>query len=112
MTYPVHWQEHVKAAAMREIGLTQRETATIVGVTERTIRNWEKHPSWREAVSAARRDTPWLIDVVEVARRTVLRAIAQGNVELAWQVLEPMFERANSLRNGGSSGDAFAAGPY
>jgi DNA-binding XRE family transcriptional regulator len=90
---------------MRDLGLTQCETATIVGVTERTIRNWEKHPSWQEAIQAARRITPWHIDIVKVAQRTVLRAIAQGDVELAWRVLEPVFERANSLRYGLSSGD-------
>ena len=101
---PVHWDARVKAAAMRDLGLTQCETATIVGVTERTIRNWEKHPSWREAVTAARRDTPWLIDVVQVARRTILRAIAQGDVELAWRVLAPVFERQNSLPIGHFSG--------
>ena len=105
MSYlPVHWDARVKAAAMRDLGLTQCETGTIVGVTERTIRNWEKHSSWQEAMEEARQSTPWHIDIVAAAQRTVLRAIAQGDVELAWRVLEPVFERANSLRDGALSG--------
>ena len=104
-TSPVHWDTRVKAAAMRDLGLTQRETGSVVGVTERTIRNWERHPSWQEAIQAARRSTPWHTDIVRAAERTVLRAIAQGDVELAWRVLEPVFERANNLRHGFSSGN-------
>ena len=51
---PRHWDNRVSVAYFRMCGLTQKEAARAVGVSERTIRNYEAHPSFCEAKNEAR----------------------------------------------------------
>jgi hypothetical protein len=46
----------LQAARLRILGKTQAGTARAVGVTERTVQNWEASDEWKDATSEARDD--------------------------------------------------------
>ncbi len=66
---PAHWDKRVSAAYLRLLSGTQEEAAKAVGVNERTIRNWESHRSWPDALAEAR--ARWLQGLDSLAMRAL-----------------------------------------
>ena len=82
---PKHWDNMVRAAMMRVLGATQKEAAEAAGRSERTIRDWEASPLWREALVEV--EGLWLVDLKHAAMGTVLRNVAL-NPMLGWDILQ------------------------
>jgi len=87
---PSNWPKRVSAAYLRLIGATQVVAAEAEGVSDRTIRSWESHPSWPEAQAEAR--SLWLDKVSDAARATLHRSIKAGDAQSARWLLERVAE--------------------
>lgn len=100
-----HWDKVVLAAYLRTLGATQVEAATSVGRSERTIQLWEADEElWEKAREEARKR--WLRDVVDAARRSVLKA-AGRNADLGFRILErvdPEFGPRHKVEHTGKDG--------
>jgi hypothetical protein len=103
---PKHWDNMVRAAMMRVLGATQKEAAEAAGRSERTVRDWEGSPLWREALVEV--EGLWLQDLKFAAMGTVLRNAAV-NPMLGWDVLQrlvpalapPRLRHEHTGKNGG-----------
>jgi hypothetical protein len=71
---PHDWDKVVSAAYQRSLGATQAETAIIVGVTRRTIHEWEKGIFWSKALAEAQ--SRWMSGVVARTRKGILDALS------------------------------------
>lgn len=80
---PKHWEKRISAAYLRMLGMTQKDAAKAVGRSERTIRLWEEHGSWKAARDEAA--DRWLLDITDASRRAVLQQLhaSDGNMGLA-----------------------------
>ena len=77
------------AAYLRCLNVGQREVGEEVGVTERTIRRWERDPDWGEALKVAR--VRWLASMDQESRARLYRELAtkgKGSLGLALTFLE------------------------
>lgn len=82
-----NWDKRVSAAYLRMQGHTQEQAAKAVGVTARTVRQWEsERTEWQSARNEAR--DRWFNDVEDSARKAVKRSIDMGNSDLGFKVLE------------------------
>ena len=89
---PRHWDNLVSVAYFRMCGLTQKEAARAVGVSERTIRNYEAHPSFCEAKNEAR--NRWFVSLGLRARAALFSALGEkGKGDLGLKVLERLDPR-------------------
>ena len=85
---PPRWEKRVSAAYLRIIGLNQKQAAKSVGVTRRTIQNWEAHETWPQAKAEAR--DRWCAEIHCRARGAILKALEQSDATSARWVLERM----------------------
>jgi len=76
----------VSAAFFRLMGATQHAAGTTVGVSARTVRQWEREPDWRAATEQAR--DRWINGITDEARSTISRAIRSGDTRTAKWLLE------------------------
>ena len=89
---PRHWDNRVSAAYFRMCGFTQREAAEAAGVSERTIRNYEAHPSFCEAKNEAR--NRWFVSLDVRARAALFNGLGEkGKGDLGLKVLERLDPR-------------------
>ena len=64
------WQSEQAVAARRKLGLSQSEFARLLGISVRTLHNWEQ--GWRKPTGAAR----VLLKLAQMNPRAVLKAAA------------------------------------
>lgn len=86
MDLPPQWEKWLIGAYLRGCGWSQAAAAKAVRCGERTLRAWEKDPRWPQMRLHAAEI--WMMDVVELARLQVAKAIAGGDTDLAVRMLE------------------------
>ncbi len=89
---PRNWDKRVSAAYFRMCGFTQKEAARAAGLSERTIRNYETHPSFFDAKEEAR--NRWFVSLDVRARGALFDGLGEkGKGELGLRVLERLDQR-------------------
>lgn len=83
---PADWDKAVSAAYFRALGSSQAAAAEAAGVSERSLRAWEKSPWWPRAHAEA--VDRWRVDLSAAARKSLLDAIKGGDGKLGLDVLE------------------------
>lgn len=78
---PTQWEKRVVAAYLRMLQNKQASVAAAVGVSVRTVQNWEAHKTWADARAVARER--WMSDVDDASNATILVSVRAGNVETA-----------------------------
>ena len=88
-----NWQRLVDVAYFRLLGWTQREAAGAVGIDPRTVREYQNHAAWPEAVEAA--GGRWHVDLAVRARGSLYKALDPKDPkgDLALKVIERIDER-------------------
>lgn len=83
-----HWQRIVDVAYFRLLGWTQKEAAAAVGINQRTVREYESHAAWPEAVKSA--GDRWHTSLAVRARGTLYQDLdpKRARGDLALKVLE------------------------
>jgi hypothetical protein len=79
-------EKQILCAYLRMMGSTQEAAAKAVGRSERTIRLWEKQPTWPQVREVARKR--WMSDLTDASRQALLASIRGGAGDLALKVLE------------------------
>lgn len=85
---PQDWDTAVACAYLRIWGHTQIQCAKGVGISRRTMQRWEASDWWGEACKEA--TGRWMVNLVQEARSTLIRAIRDGDADKALEILERM----------------------
>ena len=95
------WQRKVTAARYIMCGMTQKQTASLVGVSPTTVSNWTKQGDWSEAMREA--STVEFSEMAAQALGVVKEAIAGGDVKTAkWYLskVHPVFNGGTQRQQG------------
>ena len=70
---PDNWEKRVLVAYLRMIGASWKTCAAAVGVSDRTVYNWQSDPTWPDAIREAR--LRWHTRMEEKSRAALIRAV-------------------------------------
>lgn len=87
---PANWDKAVAAAYLRQIGLSQIDSARGAGVGRRTIQRWEESEFWADACQEA--SDRWLSHVTSKCRRSIFRGV-DDDPHLALKIYERLDAR-------------------
>jgi len=83
---PQDWDKALAAAFFWQIAGELKATAKAVGISESTMQRWVRSPWWGRACAESRPD--WFSHLTAESRRTVVKAIQEGDSDLALRILE------------------------
>lgn len=83
---PQDWDKAVSAAYLWMLADSVKAAAEGAGVSERNMHRWIRSDWWSDACAEA--EGRWLRHLTAESRRTVMKAVQEGNAELALRILE------------------------